>query len=109
MSWGAEQLRILRELGHEPMLLASRVPEPAVVGAACADMRRQEASGDSLGVREEITRPKAAPTEMLAAAIARAADGRDLAGLALDLERLRREPSLKRALWPRLRALRRGR
>ena len=99
MSWGAEQLRILRELGHEPMLLASRAPEPAVVGAA--------SSRESLGVREEQSRPKAAPTEALAAAIARAAAGRDLAALALDFERLRREPSLKRALWPRLRALRR--
>jgi hypothetical protein len=44
----------------------------------------------------------------LLAAIARAAGGRDLAALALDLEGLRRQPALKRALWPQLRRLRRG-
>jgi hypothetical protein len=44
----------------------------------------------------------------LAAALARAAGGRDLAALALDLDGLRRDPALKRALWPTLRAMRRG-
>ena len=87
MSWSNEQLRLLRALGHEPMRLATAadVPEPQ-------------------------SRPKAAATRdagQLLAAIARAAGGRDLSALALDLERLRREPALKRALWPRLRALRR--
>jgi len=103
VSWGAEQLRILRELGHEPMLLASRMPEPAAVAAP--------SSRDVPGFREQSSRPPAPATgniDMLVAAIARAADGRDLAALALDFERLRREPSLKRALWPRLRALRRS-
>lgn len=75
MSWSAEQLRMLRAMGHEPMLLA-----PPTGGA-----------------------PSVA---VLAAAIARAADGRDLSALALDLDKLRCEPALKRALWPRLRALR---
>ena len=98
MSWGAEQLRILRELGHEPMRLASRAPELAVAEAA--------AGRETAVVRD--TAIAYARTEILAAAIARAAAGRDLAALALDFERLRREPSLKRALWPRLRALRRG-
>ena len=92
MSWSAGQLRILRELGHEPMLLASRAPAPVSVAEG----------------RDKYSRPEAAPIEPLAAAIARAAGGRDLAGFALDFERLRREPALKRALWPRLRALRRG-
>ena len=92
MNWSAGQLRMLRELGHEPMLLASRAPAPAPEVA-----------------RDEPSRPGAAAAEQLAGAIARAAGGRDLSALALDLERLRREPALKRALWPRLRALRRGR
>jgi len=92
VSWSDGQLRILRELGHEPMLLASRVEAVAAVAL----------------VEEGQARPKPAATEQLAAAIARAAGGRDLAGLALDFERLRREPALKRALWPRLRALRRA-
>ena len=96
MSWSAEQLRMLRAMGHEPMLLAP-------VGAALG-------SDSSPRVEEEASRPRAAPTAALtgalAAAIARAAGGRDVSALALDLERLRREPALKRALWPRLRALR---
>ena len=80
MSWSAEQLRMLRAMGHEPMLLAlAGAPAP---------------TNDAPGV------------SVLAAAIARAANGRDLSALALDLEKLRREPALKRALWPRLRALR---
>jgi hypothetical protein len=93
MNWSAEQLRLLRALGHEPMRLAP-------VGAAVC---RDESS------TIVVSRPKAAPTSdvaILAAAIARAANGRDLSALALDLDKLRREPALKRALWPRLRALR---
>ena len=102
MSWSAEQLRWLRALGHEPMVLASSMPVGAPVGVAFGR--------DNLASVEE-SRPKAAPTTIptaaLAAALARAAGGRDLAGLALDLEQLRREPKAKRALWPQLRALRR--
>jgi len=100
VSWSAEQLRLLRAMGHEPMLLAP------VVGAAVS---RDLLAG------QESSRLTAAPTiegkvsvAALEAAIARAAGGRDCSALALDLERLRREPALKRALWPRLRALRRG-
>ena len=103
MSWSAGQLRILRELGHEPMLLGSRAPERALVETASP----AEIGGDSPRAGEAPSRPKAASAGALATAIARAAGGRDLGELALDLERLRREPALKRALWPRLRALRR--
>jgi hypothetical protein len=42
-----------------------------------------------------------------AAALRRAAGGGDVSALVDDLERLRRDPAAKRALWPRLRALRR--
>lgn len=41
-------------------------------------------------------------------ALRRAAGDRDVSGLIDDLERLRREPALKRELWPKLRALRRS-
>ena len=41
-------------------------------------------------------------------AISRAAGGSDVSALIGDIGRLRREPALKRALWPRLRALRRS-
>ena len=101
MSWSDSQLRILRALGHEPFV---RAPVGSPVGAAF--------SRDSNPFEAEQSRPKAAPaasaTEALASAIARAAGGRDLAALALDLERLRREPALKRALWSQLRRMRRG-
>jgi hypothetical protein len=97
VSWSAEQLRLLRAMGHEPMRLAS-------VGAAFGR--------DEPAPRVEESRPKAAPalanTGVLAAAIVRAANGRDVSPLALDLDKLRREPALKRALWPTLRAMRRG-
>jgi hypothetical protein len=97
VSWSDGQLRILRAMGHEPFV---RVP----VGAAF---------GRDSNIPEQPSRRTAAPTiqsdtAALAAAIARAAGGRDLASLALDLERLRGEPALKRALWPQLRRLRRG-
>ena len=101
VSWSAEQLGILRELGHEPMLLATTFGGTGSVGAASAANESPQRAGEVAA--------EAAPTDSrLAAAIARAAGG-DLPGLALDLERLRREPALKRALWPQLRALRRGR
>jgi hypothetical protein len=41
-------------------------------------------------------------------ALRRAAGDRDIDGLVEDIERLRREPALKRALWSRLRTLRRS-
>jgi hypothetical protein len=92
MSWTSAQLRILRELGHEPMMLA---PEKGV---------RPLIQDESPVALKKGSGPLSAA---LAAAIARAAGGRDVAALSLDLERLRRDPALKRALWPRLRALRR--
>ena len=49
------------------------------------------------------------PAHPLMQALRRAAGGRELAGLALPpLDRLRGDAAAKRALWPRLRALRRG-
>ena len=93
MSWSAAQLRILRELGHEPMQLA-------VVGAARAEVAGAPAAAPSPAA--VAARPAA-----LADAVARAAGGQDFGALGVDLERLRREPALKRALWPKLRALRR--
>jgi hypothetical protein len=84
------------------MLLASTLgaQSSAAAGAALGRHDVVEPVGES--------RTKPAPVaQLLAAALARAAGGRDLSALALDLERLRLEPALKRALWPRLRALRR--
>jgi hypothetical protein len=44
----------------------------------------------------------------LVADLERAAGGRNLAALLLDLPRLRASGAAKRALWPTLRALRKG-
>ena len=95
MSWSAEQLRLLRAMGHEPMRLAP-------VGAAVS----RDDSSAAAKSRLTAAPTSSTPADALAAAIARAAGGRDLSALALDLDKLRREPALKRALWPRLRALR---
>ena len=87
MNWNAEQQRLLQALGHE--LMVHRVGG-ALVGAAPT---------------------KAAPAVVgnkLVEAIRRAAGGHDVSALIDDIGRLRNEPALKRALWPRLRALRRS-
>ena len=96
MSWSDAQLRILRALGHEPMRLAGAqaAGAPAVHGGEAERVEAAVAGVVDFG--------------MLEAAIARAAGGRDLAALALDLGRLRREPAQKRELWAKLRQLRRG-
>jgi hypothetical protein len=52
-------------------------------------------------------RASAASAAAFAAALRRAAGGTDISTLVDDLDRLRRDPAAKRALWPRLRALRR--
>ena len=55
--------------------------------------------------------PPAVAADSLAAlerAVRLAAGNRDIAALVDDMARLRREPALKKALWPRLRALRRS-
>jgi hypothetical protein len=100
MSWSGEQLRILRALGHEPMVAA-----PAGRGASAVIEESQAA----YRIGEARTgAPASAEGAALAEALARAAGGRDLSALALDLEALRRDPASKRALWPKLRGLRRG-
>lgn len=102
MSWSAEQQRILGAMGYQ--LLASATPGPAFAGSGqpVADsMRPGSTVADSPAVLDRCF------PELLRA-LRRAAGERDVSGLIEDLERLRREPALKRALWPRLRALRRS-
>ncbi len=55
-----------------------------------------------------VAASNAASFPELRQALRRAAGNRDIEGLVEDLERLRREPSLKRALWAKLRTLRRS-
>lgn len=97
MNWSPEQQRLLGAMGYELMVRAA----PAAAGG--------ESQARATAPRTAL---QAAPaTEGLAAlrrAVRLAAGERDLEGLVPDYDRLRREPALKRALWPRLRALRRS-
>ena len=82
MSWSAEQQRLLGEMGYQ--LMVRVIP------------------GDRAGAATDEAYPH------LRMALRRAAGDQEIAGLIADFERLRREPALKRALWPTLRALRRS-
>lgn len=97
MSWSPDQQRLLGAMGYTlyqrgapgPATMPSRVEAPVTI----APPARVAASGS---------------VDKLLAALQRAAPGRDIAALAGDVEALRRDPLKKRALWPRLRALRRA-
>ena len=87
--WSGEQQRLLAALGVPLMVRAAT--------AATAVMEEATAYGTD-----------DAAFAQLRAALERAAGGRNLAALLLDLRRVRASAAAKRALWPTLRALRRG-
>jgi hypothetical protein len=99
MSWSAHQRRLLDALGYE-LLVPGRVGAPV----RAADVREPAANA----LPPDATRGHRAIASPLLEALRRAAGGADPSSLAGDLERLRRDPLAKRALWPRLRALRKG-
>ena len=114
MSWSAQQCRLLDAFGYERLELGRPAPRrvegeaaatPAAARPAAPAPRRMPAP-----TMAAATPPAAAPasTARLLEALRRAANGADPSALVDDLDRLRRDPALKRALWPRLRALRRG-
>jgi DNA-binding transcriptional LysR family regulator len=84
-AWSSEQQRLLAALGVP--LYVRAPPAPAATAAAQAI--------------DKSLRP-------LLAQLERAAGGRNLADLLLDLPRIRASAAAKRALWPTLRALRKG-
>lgn len=81
MNWSPEQQRLLGAMGYQ---LLVRVEPPTAPAASSRSF------------------------PALRAALTRAAGGADIAALIADLDSLRREPLAKRALWPRLRVLRRS-
>lgn len=91
MSWSPQQQAMLSAMGYTLYRQAGAVPDvpaPSVAVSAPA--------------------PPRTPTDRLLQALARAAGGHDLAGLALPpMDQLRASGAAKRALWPTLRALRR--
>ena len=112
MNWSAEQQRLLQALGHDLMVHGTQWPVAgaAVVGAGLAAM-------DPVRGIAAKAAPTTAPSTRVAAsqmheklqeALRRAAGGNDISALVDDIEKLRAQPALKRALWPRLRALRRS-
>lgn len=112
MSWNPEQQRLLHALGHDLMVhrVGADFAGAAFVGAAFVGADFVGAASAAMPLTESIA-AKAAPTVMgnkLVEAIRRAAGGSDVSTLIDDIGRLRNEPALKRALWPRLRALRRS-
>lgn len=105
MNWNPEQQRLLQALGHDLMVHRVGVDFAGVASAAMPLTERIAAGFQHTHVGS------AAPTVMgnkLVEAIRRAAGGSDVSALIDDIGRLRNEPALKRALWPRLRALRRS-
>lgn len=115
--WSAEQREWLQAMGHSVMTLASdqaEEPAVAVAEAPAPAAQRPLAQAGATASRAEPSRP-AAPArgagEALLRAVLRAArrGPDDPAVLALfDAQALRGNAAAKRALWPRLRALRRG-
>lgn len=101
MNWSAEQQRLLGAMGYQ--LLVRVAPGETTVardGAVAAELALPTAA-DPHSAGENFP--------ALRQALRRAAGNRDIEGLVEDLGRLRREPALKRALWARLRVLRRSR
>ena len=92
MSWNPQQQAMLSVMGYTLYRQAGAEPEAPPVA--------------------EATRGAVSPagSERLLQALVRAAGGRDLGALSLPpLDQLRASGAAKRALWPRLRALRHAR
>lgn len=87
-AWSHEQQRLLQAMGY-----VLYVPAPAALPAP--------SSGDRSAPMPEAGR--------LLRALQHAANGREISGLIADLAVLRGNAAGKRALWPKLRALRRPR
>ena len=108
--WSAQQREWLQALGHEVLM---PVPAGAVAaepgpGEGAADVAEPPSAPRALGTNAP-TRPGRAASPLLRA-LARAA-GRsehdaEFLGALPDVATLRDDPAARRALWPRLRALR---
>jgi len=110
MNWSAEQQRLLGAMGYELMVRVTpgELLRTGVRGQAAAAVTAAVSAVTAAKVVAPGAAADVALFPALQQALRRAAGDRDIAGLVSDLERLRREPALKRALWPTLRALRRS-
>lgn len=108
MNWSAEQQRQLGAMGYQLMVRVAAGTAPLaseVAGRAGANV---DATADGAGAAKGAAVGSDSRLAALQRAVDRAAGDIDASELVEDLERLRREPALKRALWPKLRALRRS-
>ena len=99
MSWNAQQQAMLEAMGYT--LWQAAGPAPHVAGAP---VRPGVTDADA---RVAASRVPDAGDDPLLRALRRAAGGRDPSPLLPPLDQLRGDAAAKRALWPRLRALRR--
>lgn len=100
--WTREQHGWLQAMGHTVWAMgdapaANDLPPPAAEAARPAPREARPAP------------PAAGPERLLQALLRVAGDADALAALGIDAASLRGNAAAKRALWPRLRALRRGR
>ncbi|MEO7251362.1 MAG: hypothetical protein ABIW30_02000 [Arenimonas sp.] len=115
MNWNPEQQRLLGAMGYQllvrvdPSMRQGRSTGATVAASAAG---RTTTAGAASPATPAVARAASmhgsqAVFPALRAALKRAAGGADIAAILADLDVLRRQPSAKRALWPRLRALRR--
>ena len=114
MIWTQAQREMLVAMGYQPMLhgrleaVVEAAPAPGATAAATRGASHApRAFPQSAAEASAASAQAGVATAALEAALRRAAGGVDVSALVQDLARLRREPALKRALWPSLRALRR--
>ena len=119
LPWSAQQREWLAALGHDVLSLADASPVPAPGAPVASPPPRQpDRAADRLertapAPTTARTAPARAPTETallraLAQAARRAPDDGEFLRALPPLASLRGNPAARRALWPRLRALRRG-
>lgn len=101
MSWDPFQRLVLAELGHVPYrviaAVANAAPERALEHAV-APLQAAPDARDAALLAKLALAARVSPDVLCAQE-----------GISALLPRLRDDPAAKRALWPRLRALRRGR
>jgi len=106
LPWSSEQREWLQALGHEVLALAPAGSEVRTEGERPAIA---EAAAKSRAVAGAAARPAPAASPLLRAlarAAGRSEDDAELMKTVPDLSVLRGNPAARRALWPRLRALR---
>ena len=105
LPWSSEQREWLQALGHDVLMLAPAGSEPRMAAGRAAEV---EMPARSRPVTVAAARPTAASPLLraLARAAGRSEDDAEFLKTVPDLSVLLGNPAARRALWPRLRALR---